>query len=92
MARGRALPKATSEPAGLSKCLPPDAEYIQHWTMLIPGDMVLVHREGQLESSGQVDARTEDGFILWLHLAGGAGRRLFSQNHGSMVWRIPGAR
>lgn len=89
MARGRPLLKTSHQPVGLLKCLPPNAEYIQDWTMLISGDMVLVLREGKRESSGQVDARNDDGFVLWLHVAGGAGRRRFSRKDGSMVWRVP---
>ena len=71
--------------------LPPnDAAYIRDWTVLAPGDSVLIVDNDAPNLAGRVDAVTEDGSILWLHLKEGAGRRLFTRTDGAGVWLVPG--
>lgn len=74
---GRSPRKVPAPPAGY---LPPkDAEYVQDWTRLQPGQKVILFDGVTREVCGQVDAVTEDGGILWLHMEAGGGRRLFSR-------------
>lgn len=68
---------------------PRDAEYVRDWASLTAGENVCVVPENGAELSGQVDAVTEDGTILWVHLAAGAGRRLFARSEGGVLWRLP---
>lgn len=93
MPRGRPLLRTYGQSKAVDhqlKFLPPkDAEYVQDWTTLAEDDVIHVVAENGLELSGRVDAVTEDGAILWLHLAAGAGRRLFTHSEGGLVWRIP---
>ena len=93
MARGRPLLKspvqAKAEDQQLNFLPPKDAEYVRDWTMLAAGEEVYIVQENAGELSGRVDAVTEDGTILWVHLAGGAGRRLFTRSEGGHVWRVP---
>ncbi|HKU35632.1 MAG TPA: hypothetical protein VJP90_08800 [Paenarthrobacter sp.] len=56
-----------------------------------PGDDVFLVMDGAELSSGVVDAVTEDGEMLWLHLGGGAGRRLYIRSEGEDVWRVDAA-
>jgi hypothetical protein len=73
--------------------LPPNnADYIRDWTMLAPGEWVFIVDDDAPEFYGRVDAVTEDGQILWLHLKAGAGRRLFTRTEGVLTWRVPETR
>jgi hypothetical protein len=56
-----------------------NADYIRDWTMLSSAELVLLVENDGPELSGRVDAVTENGLILWLHLNDGAGRRLFTR-------------
>ena len=93
MARGRPLMKspaqAISEDQQLSFLPPHDAEYVRDWTMLAAGEKVYIVQENGWALAGRVDAVTEDGTILWVHLEGGAGRRLFTRSESGCVWRVP---
>lgn len=92
MARGRPLlrPRRKTEVHHLNFMPPNDADYIRDWTVLAPGDSVLIVDNDALNLAGRVDVVTEDGSILWLHLKEGAGRRLFTRTDGARVWRVPG--
>lgn len=75
------------------KFLPPtDAEYVGDWATLALGDDVCILPEDGPEVSGRVDAVTEEGTILWLHLAAGEGRKLFLRSEGLVVWKVPASR
>lgn len=89
MARGRPILRSPRKVEGypLDYVPPKGAEYVRDWTSLQPGErVVLVERDAQ-ELQGQVDAVTDDGTILWLHVDAGAGRRLVSRLEGGLVWR-----
>lgn len=90
MARGKPLLRSPRKVAGypLNYFPPKNAEYVRDWTSLEPGEKVsFVDRDGH-ELQGHVDAVTEDGTILWLHIDAGAGRRLVSRLDGGLVWRV----
>lgn len=89
MARGRPLLHAGRKPESHGgRFLPPsNAEYIRDWTILAPGEQVLLVDDNATELSGRVDTVTEDGSILWLHLDG-VGRRLFIHTDSVPIWRI----
>lgn len=88
MARGRPLGGARRKPEEKSRYMPPsDADYIGNWTSLARGEKVVI-ADNTAELRGQVDAVTEDGLILWLHLEDGAGRRLLTRTDGVQVWRL----
>lgn len=93
MARGRPLLKspvqAKAEDQQLNYLPPKDAEYVRDWAALATGQKVYIVQENGEELSGRVDAVTEDGTVLWVHLAGGAGRRLFTRSERGHVWRVP---
>lgn len=93
MARGRPLLKspvqAKAEDQQLNFLPPNYAEYVRDWTILAAGEEVSIVQESGAELSGRVDAVTADGAILWVHLAGGAGRRLFTRSESAYVWRVP---
>ena len=75
MARGRPLLKspvqAKAEDQQLNHLPPKDAEYVRDWAALATGQKVYTVQENGEELSGRVDAVTEDGTVLWVHLAGG---------------------
>jgi hypothetical protein len=59
---------------------------VKHWGELIPGDNVLVTGpHPQQRYTGTVDAALEDGSVVWLILAEGAGRRLFLESDGHQI-------
>lgn len=58
--------------------------------MLVPGQKVFVLEAVGRELYGRVDAVTEDGAVLWLHMDAGAGRRLFTRTEDGRVWRLTG--
>lgn len=91
MARGRSLLLTARKVAfhHLNSVPPQGAEYVRDWTGLVPGQKVFVLAEGARELCGKVDAVTGDGAVLWVHLDGGAGRRLFTRTDGGRVWRVP---
>lgn len=90
MARGRPLLHAQQRIE--TRCdtfVPPNnAEYIRDWTRLAPGDQVLMVEKYTPGLSGRVDAVTEDGEILWLHLSNGRGRRIYMRADGALAWRV----
>jgi hypothetical protein len=90
MARGRPLLRAHRKTASHSGTfLPPNnADYIRDWAMLTPGEQVFLVNNDEAELSGRVDTVTEDGSVLWLHLADGAGRRLFTRTDYVLTWRV----
>ncbi|MEV7634886.1 hypothetical protein AB0N71_01775 [Pseudarthrobacter enclensis] len=68
--------------------MPPiDATYISDWTLLKRGDDVIA-LEKTAEHRGRVDAVADDGLIMWLHLEGGRGRRLFASADDVLVRRL----
>jgi len=94
MARGRPLLRSprTAEVRHLKFLPPSDAVYIRDWTRLTSGEKVAIVQDDEPEISGFVDAVTEDGLILWLHLDAGAGRKLFTRTTGALVWRLQESR
>lgn len=73
-----------------ARSLPPiGAECVRDWATLRTEENVYILPENGHELSGRVDAVTEDGAVLWLHLAAGEGRKLFLRSEGFVVWRIP---
>ena len=91
MSRGRPLLRARDKPrvSGLNFRPPNNADYIRDWTMLVPDDGVVIVENDAPALSGRVDAVTDDGQILWVHVEAGAGRRLFTRADGTLVWRVP---
>lgn len=67
---------------------PEDKLFTLDWTELEPGQLVVVLEEHTYELHGRVDTLTEDGEVLWLHLEGGGGRRLFTNSGGDRVWQV----
>ncbi|WP_104044411.1 hypothetical protein [Arthrobacter sp. ZGTC412] len=89
MARGRPLLRAPHDGAHqLKSVLSDGAVFVRDWTTLEPGQLVVVREEFAREMRGRVDTVTEDGDVLWLHLEGGGGRRLFTGTGGDRVWRV----
>lgn len=62
-----------------------EADDVQDWTMLAAGDKIRFLPKDGGELSGWVDTVTEDGEVLWIHLAAGGGRRLLLCTEGSVV-------
>ena len=91
MTRGRPLLRARDKPRGspLDFLPPNNADYIRDWTMLVPDDGVVILEKDAAEVFGRVDAVTDNGQILWVHVEAGAGRRMFMQTDGTLVWRLP---
>ena len=91
MARGRPLGKdrgAWQLMMTQSTPLPPKgAELVHDWALLVPDEQVFLRGHEAGSSLGSVDAVSEDGTILWLHLENGAGRRLFTRDSND-VWRL----
>lgn len=50
---------------------------ITDWRSLVHGDYVTVNRAGTPIGAGWLDEVTEDGGVIWLHLAKAGGRRMF---------------
>ncbi|BCW58560.1 hypothetical protein StoSoilB20_19070 [Arthrobacter sp. StoSoilB20] len=95
MARGRPLIRSLGESTVQKKLrfLPPlGAECVRDWTTLTTGENVCILPEYGHEVSGSVDTVTEDGAVLWLHLAAGEGRKLFIRAEGLVAWRSPVSR
>lgn len=92
MARGRPLLRASSKTGNRPMNYLPsnDADYVRDWTRLVSGDCVVIVENDAAELFGRVDAATDDGLILWVHLEAGAGRRLFLRADGTLLWRLPG--
>jgi hypothetical protein len=91
MVRGRPLLKSLVQlkmEDHVASLAPRDAGYIRDWASLTEGEQVCVAQENGSEFYGRVDAVTEDGSVLWVHLAGGAGRRLFARSEGDFLWRV----
>ncbi|MCU1573913.1 MAG: hypothetical protein JWO93_1995 [Micrococcaceae bacterium] len=88
--RGRPLLRSPRKVAGypLDYLPPKDAEYVRDWTSLKPGQKVLFIEGDAHELRGHVDAVTDDGTFLWLHMQAGGGRRLFSRLEDGLVWRM----
>jgi hypothetical protein len=80
MARGRPLLRAPHDG-------PHQLKSVRDWTTLEPGQLVVVLEEYAREMRGRVDTVTEDGDVLWLHLEGGGGRKLFTRAGGDRVWQ-----
>lgn len=57
--------------------------------MLALGDDVCILPADGPELSGRVDAVTEEGTILCLHLVAGEGRKLLLRSEGLVVWKVP---
>lgn len=92
MARGRPLLRSPRNVEGypLDYFPPKDAEYVRDWTSLQAGERVFFVERDAHELHGQVDAVTDDGTIMWLHVDAGGGRRLVSRFDGGLVWRVRG--
>lgn len=89
MARGRPLLRAPHDAVHqLNSALSEDTVFVRDWTTLEPGQLVIVLEEDAREMRGRVDTVSEDGDVLWLHLEGGMGRRLFTGTGGDRVWRV----
>jgi len=90
MARGRPLLRANrkTKNSGGTFLPPSNTDYIRDWATLAAGEQVILVDNDETEFSGRVDTVTEDGSILWLHLADGAGRRLFTRTNYVLTWRI----
>lgn len=59
-----------------------DPYWDKAWADIRPGQPVrLSHRDGQ-RIIAVFDMRTEDGSVVWVHLSGGAGRRLIHKEDG----------
>lgn len=52
------------------------------WQEVSPGHDVSLYKKGQGHFHGRVDDVTADGAIIWVHLAGGWGRRMFARADG----------
>lgn len=52
------------------------------WREVSPGHEVSLYKKGQGHFRGRVDDFTSDGAIVWVHLEGGWGRRMFVRADG----------
>jgi hypothetical protein len=60
---------------------------ISDWLLMAPGDNVILLGKAGARHVGLVDARTEDGLVVWVQTAG-TGRKLFHLDDGFEVRRI----
>jgi hypothetical protein len=64
----------------------PALELVGNWTVLEPGDKVLLYREGTVTASGSVDIRSHNGSVFWIHREGG-GRAMIHKSDNVAVYR-----
>lgn len=60
---------------------------LPEWGEVSPGHQVSLYKKGQGHFHGRVDDVTSDGSIVWVHLAGGRGRRMFARADGYRLTR-----
>lgn len=69
----------------------PSLELVGNWTVLEPGDKVLLYREGTATASGRVDVRSPNGSVFWIVQEGGQGRAMIHKTDRVAVYRRTGA-
>lgn len=52
------------------------------WSALQPGQLVSFQHDKYLPISGVMEARTDDGSVMWVRMNDGAGRRLIHREDG----------
>lgn len=65
-----------------------DLEPVLNWTQLSRNDdLELVHRNGKVLATGNVDMLAHDGSVFWLIQHGGKGRAMFLPQEDVIVYR-----
>jgi hypothetical protein len=64
----------------------PALELVGNWTVLEPGDKVLLYRGGTVTASGSVDIRSHNGSVFWIHRESG-GRAMIHKTDNIAVYR-----
>jgi hypothetical protein len=67
----------------------PALELVGNWTILEPGDKVLLYREGSVTASGSVDMRSHNGSVFWVQKDNGD-RAMFHKSDNVAVYRRTG--
>ncbi|WP_461186698.1 hypothetical protein [Arthrobacter sp. Z4-13] len=65
----------------------PSLELVGNWTVLEPGDKVLLYRGGKVTGSGNVDLRSHNGNVFWILREGGQGRAMIHKTDNIAVYR-----
>jgi hypothetical protein len=74
----------------ISRTSGPSLEMVGNWTVLQPGDDVVLYREGTQTVAGCVDVRSPNGSVFWILRAGGQGRAMIHKADGVAVYRRTG--
>jgi hypothetical protein len=64
----------------------PALELVGNWTVLEPGDKVLLYHAGTVTASGNVDVRSHNGSVFWINRDGG-GRAMIHKTDNVAVYR-----
>lgn len=69
------------------KSMEMDSRPESDWSAVQPGQMVSFRHDKYLPIVGVVEARTDDGAVVWVRMNDGAGRRLIHREDGYRLER-----
>jgi hypothetical protein len=68
----------------------PSLELVGNWTVLEPGDKVVLYRGSTRTKSGSVELRSPTGSVFWIVQEGGRGRAMVHKADQVAVYRHTG--
>lgn len=74
----------------ISRTSGPRLELVGNWTVLMPGDRVVIYRGSTVTASGSVDVGSPNGSVFWILQAGGQARAMIHKADGVAVYRRTG--
>ncbi|MCU1568165.1 MAG: hypothetical protein JWQ56_3102 [Pseudarthrobacter sp.] len=78
--------RTTSAPSPGAEVLPPGYCRTPDWSVLKPGDRIIICSGDHPTVTGQVDALTSDGSLLWVLPDGGQLRKIYYRSDDQEVW------
>ncbi|WP_142060343.1 hypothetical protein [Pseudarthrobacter sp. B4EP4b] len=78
--------RTTSAPSPGAEVLPPGYRRTPDWSVLKTGDSNIIRSGDHPTVTGQVDALTSDGSLLWVLPDGGQPRKIYYRSDDPELW------
>jgi hypothetical protein len=87
------MKRTTPAPSAGAKKLPAGFHRTPDWSILRPGDRIIIRSSDDVTVAGQVDALTSDGSLMWVVPDGGPARKMYYFIDNEEIWsaRQPGS-